>query len=69
MGLSVYGNRSDAIECAREYENLGDKIAEIPLSDTSGQILFTGGRFESHYTWWTFERFDPSAHAKVVHII
>ena len=65
MGLSVYAEQNDAIQCAKQY-NLGDKIATIALTEQSGKLLRTHGGFDSHVTWWKAEHFNPNQAVLVV---
>ena len=66
MGLSVYTDREDAIQCALRYPRIGDKIADLSLTPESGKVLGTGGVFRSHSTWWKVEDFDATVEARVV---
>ena len=59
MGLSVYSNIDDAVECARQFPGLGGIVAELDLSPDSGRTLLTVGGFASHNTWWKPADFNP----------
>ena len=58
MGLSVFTNKSHAVECAQQYPKIGDKIATLTLTLASGEIIQTGSAFDSHNTWWKAENYD-----------
>jgi hypothetical protein len=66
MGLSVFADIDDALQCASRYRNLGKDIASVTLTPDSGKILETPGQFSSHHTWWKAEEFDPMRDAQVV---
>ena len=66
MGLSVYADRADAIECAISFKGIGDKIARVALSPEAGKTLKTEGGYPSHYTWWKEESFEASSSVQVV---
>ena len=66
MGLSVYTDRDDAANCALQYPKIGDRIASVALTSVSGKVLYTGGRFPTHHTWWKDSDFDPTDVAQVV---
>lgn len=66
MGLSTYLDRDDAIDCARQYPQLGKRIASVGLTSESGKVLDTDGMFPSHHTWWKPSDFDPTGVAQVV---
>lgn len=59
MGLSVYADKDDAIDCARRYRKLGNKIARLELVPTSGKTDPTDGGWPSHTTWWKTEGHNP----------
>ena len=65
MGLSVYTDREDAIQCALRYPKIGDRIASLALTPEFGKVLHTGGVFKSHNTWWAVENFDAASEARV----
>ena len=58
MGLSVFTNKSHAVECAQQYPKIGDKIATLALTFASGKMTQTGSAFDSHNTWWKAENYD-----------
>ena len=60
IGLSVYAHENDAVQCARQNTQIGDKIALLVLGPDAGKILPTPGGFESHHTWWHPEGYDPT---------
>ena len=66
MGLSVYTNPDDAVECAKKYRNLGTNIAKVNLVPISGKVLPTDGGCPSHNTWWKAEGFDPTQHSEII---
>ena len=66
MGLSVYTDRDDAVNCALQYPKIGDRVASVALTPVSGKVLYTGGRFPTHHTWWKPVDFDPTGVAQVV---
>ena len=67
MGLSTYTDKGQALECARQFPQLGDKIARLTLKNDAGQVLATPrGVGDTHHTWWKAEGFDPIGSAKVV---
>lgn len=59
MGLSVYADKNDAIDCAQRYRKLGNMIAHLELVPTSGKTAPTYGGWPSHTTWWKAEGHDP----------
>ena len=67
FGLSVFSDRNDAVQCASQYPNIGNMIANVNPTSSCGKILHTGGRFASHYTWWIVEGFDPTTVVSEVH--
>ena len=69
MGLSVYSELIHAIECAKQYPKLGDKIARLCLTPASGKAVQTGRGLDSHNTWWKALGFDPLESAQVIQII
>ena len=66
MGLSVYADIDDAIQCALRYPRIGDRIASLSLAPESGKVLHTGGAFKSHSTWWKVEEFDATIEGRIV---
>ena len=66
MGLSVYLDIDDAMDCARQYPKIGNHVAGVALTSVSGKVLHTGGRFPTHHTWWKVSAFDPIGVAQVV---
>lgn len=65
-GLSVYVDKADALECARQFPGIGKQIASVALTPISGKVLDTDGLFPSHHTWWKVSDFDPTGIAQVV---
>lgn len=66
MGLSVYTESVDAIQCAQQFPKLGSKIAHLFLTPASGTALKTGSGWDSHNTWWKPQGFDPVGSAQVI---
>ena len=60
VGLSVYADRNDAVECAISFKGIGDKIARVDLSPEAGKMLKTDGGYPSHYTWWKERSFEAT---------
>ncbi len=56
----------DALQCARQFPGIGDKIASVDIIPTSGKVLKTQGLAESHHTWWTEINFDHTEVSQVV---
>lgn len=69
MGLSVYADENDAVQCALQYPNIGNKIARLTLTPASGRAIPTDGGFPSHHTWWKVRDFNPIDSVEVVHIL
>ena len=65
-GLSVYTDSDDAVNCALQYPKIGNRVASVTLSPVSGKVLYTGGRFPTHHTWWKPSDFDPTGVSVVV---
>ncbi len=53
MGLSVYADRDDAINCAMQYPKIGNKVAIMALTPSAGKTLHTPRGWPSHHTWWS----------------
>ena len=68
MGLSVFADRTDAVQCAEQYPKIGDKIASISLTPRAGMIIQTTSPFDSHNTGWMAEDFEPTAISRIVAI-
>ena len=66
MGLSIFADQSDALARARQYPEIGDRIAQLALGPDAGKILSTPRDGDSHHTWWKAEGYDPAAVATVV---
>ena len=67
MGLSTYTDKNQALECARQHPQLGDKIARLTLANDAGKVLAAPRVVgDTHHTWWKAEWFDPIGSAKVV---
>lgn len=66
MGLSVYTDIEDAIQCAGQIPQIGDMIVEIRGLPECGVVLPTPRGSDSHHTWWVARGFDPTNFSKVV---
>lgn len=66
MGLSVYSDMDDAIQCAGKYRNLGREIVQLTLAQGSVKAVLTEGLFDSHHTLWVPEGFDLTQHSRVI---
>ena len=66
MGLSVYTDIDDAIQCAGTYRSLGREIVQLSLTQSSAKIASTEGLFDSHHTLWIPEGFDLTQHSRVI---
>ena len=59
MGLSVYTDIDDAVECARTCPKNGRNIALLTFKNGSAKVSPTKGRFKSHHTLWIPEEVNP----------
>ena len=67
LGISVFANRDDAVKRAKEVRKfqLGNKIARVTLTPSSGKIRPKPWNGDSHHTWWPVKDFDPTSIASV----
>ena len=66
MGLSVYTDVEDAIQCAGKYRSLGKEIVQLTLTRGLARVALTEGLFDSHHTLWVPEGFDLTQHSQVI---
>lgn len=66
MGLSVYADEADAIGCANQFPQIGNKIASVTLNRSAGKTQKTSGNSESHHTWWKAVEFNPVKQSQVI---
>ena len=53
MGLSTFTDEDHARACARQFPQLGSKIAKLSLGKEAGKVLPTPRDiWTSHHTWW-----------------
>lgn len=64
LGLSVFTERSDAVEKARRLPKFrGFQVCKVRLAAGAGRIQQT---FQpSHHTWWPLATFDILAHCEM----
>ena len=60
-GLSVFGQRPDAVHQAQLFPRLGRHIAVANLRPEHGFTRLTRGKFPSHSTWWVHVGVDRAS--------
>lgn len=67
LGLSVYTDMEDAIQCAKRYPNLGRVIVRLTLIKSPAKAALTKGLFDSHHTLWIPKGFDLAQHSLIAY--